>query len=249
MAIPLTVADFTARMKQAIGNSNPSTGFVLLDVLNESVQYIFTYSNWSWRQRAPILLDLVSGQDFVSLPPAFGTAGEVDGVASLWSPLSFVFLTGLNEIARYRGLPVQNFLTYYLALSFPTQASTSVAPAQPRLEIWPTPQTSVTGAFRIIYRAGPVLLTDDTNVPNLPPEFTTALTLVSRARAMQYELGSSVPETLAEMAAATAELDRLMEYDGLSQADAGHIGPGAAAKYMNQPRPTWFRPFASWPGH
>lgn len=249
MAIPLTTADYTARMKQAIGNADPSTGIVLLDVLNEAVQYIFTYSNWSWRQRSPLLLNLVSGQSFVSLPPDFGTAGEIDGVASLWSPLSFVFLTGLNEIARYRGLPMQNFLTYYLALSFPTQASAGVAPAQPVLEIWPTPQSNVTGAFRVIYRAGAVLLAGDTDIPNLPLEFTTALTLTARAKIMQYELGAEVPETLAATAAANAELDRMMANDGLSQSDAGHISAGAAAQYLDQGKPSFFRPFVNWIPH
>ena len=247
MGIPLAASDYLARMQQAIGNADPSTGFTLLDILNESMQHLFTANAWSWRQRDPILMDLVANQSFVLLPPDFGTGGQLDSIEGLWSPLNFVFLTGLNEIARYRGLPLQNFLTYYMALGFPTQANQGVAPAQPVLEIWPTPTSSVTGAFRVVYRSGYVILTDPSQVPNIPPEFSTALTLVARAKTLQYETGSDNPTAIAEWQAASAEIERMKEMDGMSQSDAGHLSPGAASRFMHRRGPGWFRPFGAWP--
>src|ERR1017187_2515887 len=118
MATPLTVADYEARMLQAVGNPAAlSTGIVLIDVLNEALQYVFTYDNWTWRARSPVLLDLVVNQSYVSLPADFGTGGELDSIASIWSPLTFVHMCGLAEIAKYRGLPTQNYLQFYLAIS------------------------------------------------------------------------------------------------------------------------------------
>ncbi len=243
----LTVADYLLRMKQAIGNANPSTGFTLLDVLNEAVQYVFTYNNWSWRERPPALCNLVATQTYVSLPSDFGNGGELDAVASIWSPITVVHITSVAEIARLRGLPLYNSLEFYVAVSFPTQASVTTAPPQPQLEVWPTPQASITGAFRIVYRAGYVTLTSNTQVPNVPPEFTAALTLTARAMTLRYESGSDNPQALAEFAAANAELDRLKDNDGLSQSDMGHISPGAAAAFLPQRNPGWWRPFTTIP--
>lgn len=242
----LTVADYKARMRQAIGNADPSTGFELIDILNEALQYVFGYSSWKFRARAPVLLNFVANQEYANLPADFGTGGELETVDSLWSPLCFMRKASLSDISQLRGQPTQNFLTFYAAVSFPTQSSNTVPPGAARLELWPTPQASITGAFRITYKSGYTLLTLDTQVPNIPVELTSALTLTARAKTKFYEFGADNPETLAEFAAANAELDRYMDVDGRTDSDDGELTGGAAAQYLNQRGPGWFRPFSQY---
>lgn len=231
MANPLTVSEYKSRMKHALGNAEPSTGFSFLEVLNEALRYVFGYANWNWKLRPPALLDLVEDQEYVSLPSDFGSGGELLTVHSVWAPVTFVSKVGLDDIARLRGTPVASYMSFYVAVASPNQTTTAVRPAGPRLEIWPTPADDVSDAFRITYRAGPATLTSDSQIPNIPQEFESALTLVARARIMLYEIGSNSPDAVAEFAAAKDELARLMESDGSMEPDAGRMNGGLAAMY------------------
>lgn len=235
-------------MKHAIGNSDPSTGFSLLEILNEAVRYLFEYHNWNWRLRPPALLDLVASQEYVSLPTGFGSAGELLTVHSIWAPVTFVHKVGLDDIARMRGMPIQNHLNFYVAVASPDQVTTGLRPPGPRLEIWPTPAASVTSAFRITYRAGPATLSTSGQVPNIPQEYEAALTLIARAKTMLYEISAASPDALAELALAKDELARLMEADGSLEPDAGRMTGGAASLYGTD-RNDLIRPFTTFPNH
>lgn len=243
----LTVADYVLRMKQAIGNQNPSTGFTLLDVLNETVRYLFDYADWSWRYRPPTYCSLVNAQEYCTLPSDFGANGELLSVHSIWSPVTFVNKVSLPDIARMRGQPIQNHLNYYVAVAYPTQGSQLVRPGTPRLEIWPTPGADVSNAFRITYKAGAIELTDNAHVPNIPSSYEQALTHLARARAMVYETGADNPKATAELVLAKDDLNRLMESDGMQESDSGVMSGGAAQMYRNPKRNDYLRPFSTFP--
>lgn len=232
MANPLTVAEYSARMKQAIGNADPSTGFTLLEVLNEALRFVFDYHDWNWRLRPPALVNLVANIAYVALPSDFGSTGELLGVHSVWTPAAAVTKGDLSDIARLRGAPAQNTLNFTVAVVYPGQSSVSVKPAVPRLEIAPTPTASVSNAFRVTYRSGAVDLTASTNVPNVPPEFESALTHIARAQIMFYELGATSADAQAEFNMGTALLNDLKESDGMHDADAGVVHGGAARQYL-----------------
>lgn len=246
MANPLTVAQYTARIEHAIGNESPATGFSTLEILNEALRALFGYADWSWRLRSPALLSLVASQEYVALPSDFGTSGELLSIHSVWSPVSVVSKVSLADIATMRGMPLNNTFQYYVALSNPTQTSASVRPGTPRLEIWPTPGSNVSNAFRITYKSGPVDLSLTTDVPNIPREYENVLTLLARAYAMRYEYGSDAQETLAELASAEKEIRRLMEMDGMIESEAGPLTGGAAANYLPTRGNYPFRPFSTY---
>lgn len=242
----LTVADYLARMKQAIGNADPSTGFTLLQVLNESVRALFDYTDWEWRKRPPAFCSLVANQQYVDLPSDFGSNGILQTVHSIWSPTTYVNKVSLADIARYRGQPVQNHLNYFLALATPSQVSSTVRLTVPRLEIWPTPAADIPNAFRITYKAGAIELSSNTDVPNIPAGYEQMLTHLARARIQFYEYGPTSPEAAAELSLADREFANLSAADGNQEEDAGPIRGGAAAPYLNG-NSYPFRPFSTFP--
>lgn len=243
MANPLTVAEYTARMQHAIGNSSPATGFSLLEVLNEALRHLFTYADWTWKHRAPALLTITQNVSFVPLPSDFGTSGELLSVHSVWSPEVFVEKVSLGDIADLRGSIATTYTKFYVAVSYPTQTAATSRPGAARLEIWPTPAETITSAFRVNYKSGPVDLTGNTDVPNVPREYEAALTLLARAMILRYEAGADSPAYLSEMKAATDELERLREADGAVDPDAGALSPGAAAAFIPARGKFPFRPF------
>ncbi len=218
----LTVSQYKARMKQAIGNADPATGFTLLEILNESLRDVYGYAEWSWKTGAPASIDFVANTAYAALPTDFGT-GQLLSVHSPLVPIYRVIKTTLDDIAAKRGLIVSMPMTTYVAVSWPSQLNSVLAPGQARLEIWPTPSTSRTGAITITYRRGPATLTSDSQVPNIPVNFESALTSWARAQTMLRELGASDQGAVAEYNFAKSQLDSLKEQDGAQDSDLGLI--------------------------
>jgi hypothetical protein len=184
----MTVEDYTARMLHAIGNAQPATGVTTISILNEALFFLFDYHDWSWRQRPPALLNIVSGQDYVALPTDFGWDGMLKVHANVTVPQIGVLKCTLDDISRFRGQTAPATTPYYVALAWPTQTSLTVAPATPRLEIWPTPSLSISNAIRITYRAGAISVTNTTDVPNIPTHFEGALSKLACGLIKRYEL-------------------------------------------------------------
>lgn len=236
MANPRTVANYQSAMLHAIGNAQPATGLTTLEILNDALRELFTFSDWSWRRRPPATLNLVASQSYVSLPSDFG---ELETVHSPCNPTISVTKVGLDDIARMRGGVIQNNISRFVAVAWPTQTTTTARPAQARLEIWPTPTVSVTGGIRIVYKAGAIDLVNSTDTPNIPKEFESALLMLARGKLMFHELGGDLTEYNVGLAA----LERLKEYDGMQERDAGAITGGAVADLASGPG-DW-RPFSS----
>jgi hypothetical protein len=236
MANPRTVADYQAAMLHAIGNSQPATGITTLEILNDAVRELFTFSEWSWRRRPPATLNLVASQSYVSLPADFG---ELETVHWTTSPLVAVNKVGLDDIARLRGGVITDSYARYVAVSWPSQTTSSVRPAQARLEIWPTPTATAAAAIRIVYKAGAIDLVNAGDVPNIPKEYESALLMLARGKLKFHELDGDAVEYQAGLAA----LQKLQEYDGLQERDAGAITGGAVAD-LACGQGTW-RPFST----
>lgn len=246
MANPLTVAEYKARMKQSIGNAEPSTGFAFVEVLNESLRFVFDYHDWLWRTRAPYLVSLTASQSYVTLPSDFGTAGELLSVHGV-SPSLRVSKGSLADVADARGMVTQDYFSYLVAVSYPAQTTVASRPGAARLEIVPTPTATLANAFRIVYRAGPTDLTNTTDVPNIPAEYEAALTRIACGNMMLYELGAASPDANAMFNSGVALLNNLMESDGLHDPDEGMIRHGAVRQFARGHGGEDARPFSTFP--
>lgn len=224
----MVTTDYEDSMLHAIAASAPANGVVLRTVLNQALRKLVTAHDWEWRKQGPVGINFVSGQAYCTLPSDFGE-GQLLHVApySMVNPLA-VHKTSLEEISLLRGSLIQTSLEYWVAVSWPTQASTSAAPGQARLEIWPTPATSTTNALRIVYKRGFLALTTDSQVPNIPGNFERALDLMARWMIMSKEFGSGAAKTVAEFAELQEELKQLAEVDGGQEQNLGVITKGAA---------------------
>ncbi len=213
-------------MKQSIGNADPSTGFVLLDLLNEALREVFGFHPWDWREGGVADIAFVSGQSYAALPADFGQ-GQLTGVHGLDSTLRSVVKTTLQHIADLRGMSQQSDFDMWVAVSSPTQTSTTVSPGQPRLELWPTPGASLSPAMRVTYRRGPAMLTSNTQVPNIPLSYESALSHRALAKAQLAEYGALSDEGQANLALSNGLLTQLVSEDGAQDGDLGVIRNGA----------------------
>lgn len=218
----LTVADYIARMMHASKGAGTTDGVIMLDLLNEALTDLFNFHDWSWRKRPDTTLSFVADQSYVALPADFGE-GELFSVHSNSSATLGVVKVSLAELAAMRSVGTWASSNYYVALAYPIQASASVAPGAARLEIWPTPTDSTADAIRVTYKAGPIELGKNSDVPNIPRSFQAALSSLARGKVREYERGD-----FSETNAGIARLQKLVENDGLREADVGRITGGAA---------------------
>jgi hypothetical protein len=239
--MPKTAADYIADMKHALGG-DPDSRLNLYAVLNEAIEYLFNCHAWKWRKRPPVNLSFTATQEYITLPADFGEIVSIEVKSNF---MRNVEQTSVSHIMFMRSAINQNnpSLAVYVALSWPTQTTTTAAPANPRLEIYPTPATTEANVLSIQYRAGAIRIATDasTTVPNIPPKLERALSLLCRAYVLHYE---EETETIS-YDDFNREIGPHKEADGRTQGYMGQIMNGAA-----RPRRCGiYRPFDSIPAH
>ena len=157
------------------------------DLVNEAGERLVNMHPWNWLQREPTDLSLTADQKFVTLPTDFR---DIVAIHTNSSVNNAVYLTTMDDIITRRGSQISITQTdYWAALAWPTQASTTSAPTNPRLELWPTPNAAVANAWSLVYRAQWVPLAAIQDVPNIPTWLNPLLIQFVRAVAMGYEDG------------------------------------------------------------
>jgi hypothetical protein len=235
MANPRTVQQYKALMRHAIGNVEPASGVDLLEVLNDALRELYAFHDWEFARRLQTTgLNLVSGQSYITLPSDFGTLKSIDTTVN---DIITVSKVSLEELERLRSTIYSGTFDFFVALAFPSQTSASVRPATPQLQIWPTPTSNISNAMRIQYIAKAVDLSADTDVPNIPKEFESALATLARGKLMMWERDGDINE----YQSAIAMLTKMKEADGSSEDEVGTITGGAAEPFLQQA--TQVRPF------
>lgn len=217
----LTLADYQNHMRHAIGG-DPDVRIDLAQTANEALSYLFNAHQWSWRGRPPTVLTAVVSQEYLDLPADFGEIIAVN------RPNREVQLTSIQDLVHRRNLTLvpPPIASVFAALSYPAQTDQTAEAPNPRLEIFPTPTD--TDIYTLSYRAGPILLTDPANVPNIPPEYERLFILLCRAFIRDYEEQDSTSEwAKIGTKESPGEMQRLMEHDGVQQANLGQLRGGA----------------------
>lgn len=167
--------------EQALGAKHDGR-FDLTALVNEAGRYLVAMHPWAWRMRPAASVSLTGDVGYVALPSDFGFGEVLEVVQSNgWMRLCPVALARLEVWRRQTS---SSRPTHY-AVAHPGQASSSAAPPNPRLELWPTPAEDEADALRVTYRAGWTALDDITDAANVPPTFETALRMAVRAVALE----------------------------------------------------------------
>ena len=206
-------------------------------IVNDAGRYLFAMHGWRWRDRPPVTLDFVADQAYLTLPGDFGF-GEIVSLAADNAVNYSVQVTTLSEVERYRAAGMDWHMGFLVALAYPGQTDASSAPATARLEIEPTPQNNRSDALRLVYRAGWVELSGNTDVANVPPAMESLLVELVRAFAVRDRTFSREPLDQLE---SSSFVQRLKAADGRAQANRGPMRGGM----VQQPN-EGHRVYATW---
>lgn len=132
------------------GTSLPSS-ISTESAINYAGMAFYNIHQWNFRNRAPVALDFIADQQFITLPRDFGEITAYQMTEGLNFGVTF---TTPQQVAAHRATTVTVSQNYYWAsIIFPSQVATSVAPPPPRIEIWPTPAADNLGVFTLWYRS------------------------------------------------------------------------------------------------
>jgi hypothetical protein len=223
--MPLTLADYRNRLQHALGGEVSD----LLDqdaLINEAGRAFVDAHTWGFMQRPPTDLDFTISVGYVNLPSDFASLIAIDITAD---NLNAFQLVDYSEFAKYEavsyvGTPGGVFGT----IVYPGQTSVTAAAGVPRLLLYPTPTSTISGALRIFYRAGWTELTNDADVPNFPTYCESVFTEFVRA----FAFGSEEPDQgtvfdRVDRIIVSGMFDRLKNRADMAQHDYGPERNGA----------------------
>lgn len=165
------------------------------------------------------------------LPSDFGSNGQIVNIA-VTDTYQIASAASNAQIRDYRENGFTTLSVFYAPM-FPTQTSTTAAPAAPLLEIFPTPTAASKGALMLTYRSGWVTLSDDDSVANIPTDYEYLLRELCQGYAHKAFSGN---EERLKAIRGSDDLADLKRRDGGVQAILGPIQGGAA---MQSHRPYW----------
>lgn len=236
-----TLAEYEGLVTHALGAA-PATGITANSIVNDALLHLTTMREWNWRRGGPVLMDLVSGQNYVTLPLDFGGEEVVTYPGSVSRQMIRMTLAELEQLRAFQN-NAPGFTYYYAICSgnidadYPENGLSAAT-----LELFPTPTADATDALSMIYRREVASLDNGTDVPQIPEWMDSAFGFLVRAFAYVYEDENADN-------AAQAQFDRM--FPDLVKRDAsfqrrlgvmrGGLLPGAIAvdplypNYINDP--------------
>lgn len=216
----LTLSHLRLAVQHALGKPVDAQFGSDIDFINEAVQQFGNGRAWPWR-RGSLSLNTVAAQNYIALPADFA---QIDNLWPAGSASASVAFRNLEDIVQLRAsnLSVANS-TWQAAISWTTQANATSLPTA-RLELFPTPATSVTAFFVGHYYRVIAKMTTNTDVPDLPAQMHPALRRWVRAYAMSLH---DMPERAEkERLACEREVAAAMDEAGGIQRQLGPLRGG-----------------------
>ena len=182
-----TFSSYKAIAQHTIGADAPASGFTTAEIVNDAFRWLMFQHAWNWRTAGPTELDITAGQNYVELPTDFG---ELISLEYPGTTIRDMLPSTLSEIQDFRSFEVANpqYSYWYAVNSGAINASNpEQGLADPVLEIWPTPGASESGALSIMYRRDILLLSADSDVPQIPDWMEPLAVLAVKHYANLYE--------------------------------------------------------------
>lgn len=161
-------ASYKAIVQHTIGADAPASGFTAAEIVNDAFRWLMFHHPWNWRTAGPKYLDITADQNYVELPSDFG---ELISLEYPGTTIRDMIATTLRELQDFRSFEVANpQYAYWYAVNSGqlNDSNPEQGLADPVLELWPTPGQSETNALSIMYRRDILLLSADSDVPQIP---------------------------------------------------------------------------------
>jgi hypothetical protein len=158
----------------------------LIEILNQAGQRLFS-RDWSFRDVASTTLNTVAGQNFVALPAGVAEVSELYWV-SRGQPIELTTREHMDAL-RVHSSADWSSGSMFGCVSWTAPTDGSAAPSA-RIELWPTPAASETGAILLRYRSQWPVLSDataGTHVLPIPDYVETLFIQYARVIAQAYE--------------------------------------------------------------
>lgn len=168
------------------------------------------------------------------LPSDFGE-GQIIDLTHRQNTVYGIYPATLEQVRWLRYNSLVNAYQIYYALSYPSQTSTSAVPANPLLEIYPTPTAADNAVLMLTYKSGWVVLEDEDAVANLPLGYEYLLKRIVKGFA--HEAMSHDASKILEVET-SIEFLKAKRMDGNSQWNLGQL-MGGAAKARPNPSYMW----------
>ena len=219
-----TLVEYRNHVQHATGGGALSSQLAQDQIINEAGRYLVSMHHWKWLEMTPATLTFTISTAYVSMPADFKSLDAIwpdDAINS-----SFELVTP-REIARMREYEITATAAYYGTLVYPTQAAVTAHQTVPRLELYPTPSATTSGALHLWYTRGWTVIDDATDVPNFPPYLETLFTQIVRAFAKGYEEDDqgTLDDRLVSIAGGPI-FAAAVSQDGMTQNEYGEIGGG-----------------------
>lgn len=221
----LTVLDCIEHIRHRLGTTEDgaglSHGLSGLEVVNMAGMWLTTVHRWRWAMRQQATLDFVAGQNYLTLPDDFETIVDLE-TSNLTSGMQPTTLAKLLDLEKN----VSGASTFY---QYAVEYDHTAAVPTPRLRIWPTPDSSETGAVTIYYRAKWARRTDDNQTVYLPEFLHPLFIELVREYALGWEEADQVPLSERLAALSLGPLwSAAQSTDGLIQPSVGVLSNGIA---------------------
>lgn len=139
-------------------------------IANEAGRDLYNACEWNHLQRPPVTLDVVLGQEYITLPDDFGSCAETDITATTFGAYSLLLRTMPQVVDARTILGTPSTGSWVGAIVFADPAGAPTMP-RARIEIGPVPTADADAAFTLSYRAGWVDVTNPGDICFVPPFF------------------------------------------------------------------------------
>ncbi len=224
-----------AAATHAIGRT-PDTGVSAAIIANRAYDFLQNQHNWQWLQR-PLSVNFVADQSYIALPADFKSLAPGIPLAGPANAFRRVIPSSVEEIIRLRQMTGIAIADLYIALSWTPPVSDTTLPIA-RLEVYPTPAASESGALLGMYIRTLDALSGDTDVPKIPAYMQSLLWKLCRCGAHSTEEPSD-PETAIEWGEAIADLRRAINDDGQAQSRIGEMRGAVSPNVSRGPGSGW----------
>ncbi len=221
----LTLGDASQHVLYSLGLDSFPEHLSGAEIVNQAGRWLASVHPWKFLAGAETHIDFVANQDYALLPADTGEVLAIDRADGFHS--SFEWTTQQGMVDLRTTTPVAATFHWWGVVVY-TASATDKKPA-PRIDLYPTPTTSLPSALKVRYRRKWAEATKDSD-PLYVPDYVEALliqTAIAFGRGYVEEDVAPLDVRLSQILAGPLYAAAVAQ-DGRIQRDYGRISGGAA---------------------
>lgn len=221
----LLVSRAASHIRHALGR-RLSSEIDEIEILNAAGEWLCGAYTWSFLMRPAASVSFAAGQAYADLPTDFAESLGIER-----NTLTAEFReTTLATLEAMRAKSVLSSTEFVMWGAVAFAAGTATTAPRPRLELYPTPASTVAAALKVPYRAGwSAINGSDSEYIQVPEYMTTLYLETARRVAVAWEKNENLAGLLTELFSSTLMVSAV-ERDSRHQMDYGPITNGAVQR-------------------